>query len=153
MKSRANDPMRTHHHQHPHRGLFSYTLYATVLLFPPLEFGEELVLQRTPQTLTLVGELEEDDDEDDLEDDEDEDDDDDDEADEEVEVLLKFEHRDKEYNLVRFLDPILLVGRQDPDNAERCLLLTAEESDKVMPRLEGLFLDFHMQDNPDGILP
>ena len=119
------------------------------------EFGEELVLQRTPQTLTLVGELEEDDDEDEFEDeDEDDDDDDDDDgADEEVEVLLKFEHRDKEYNLVRFMDPILLVGRQDPDNAERCLLLTPEESDRVMPLLEGLFLDFHMQDNPDGILP
>jgi Protein of unknown function (DUF3727) len=98
----------------------------------------------------LVGELEEDDDEDELEDD---DDDEDDDADEEVEVLLKFEHRDKEYNLVRFMDPILLVGRQDPDNAERCLLLTPEESDRVMPLLEGLFLDFHMQDNPDGILP
>jgi hypothetical protein len=60
------------------------------------EFEEELVLQRTPQTLTLVGELEDD------EDDDDEDDDDEDyNGEEEVEVLLSFEHRDKEFNLVR----------------------------------------------------
>jgi hypothetical protein len=118
-----------------------------------VEFGEELVLQRTPQTLTLVGELEEDEDEDFEEGDSDEGDEDDEEDDEEVEVLLKFEHRDREYSLVRFLDPILLVGKKDPDNPERCLLLTTEESDQVMPLLEGLFLDYRLEDNPDGILP
>lgn len=114
------------------------------------EFGEELVLQRTPQTLTLVGELEE---EEEFEEDDDTDEDDEDDEDEEVEVLLTFEHRDREYNLVRLLDPILLVGRPDPDDEDRCLLLTNDESDKVMPVLEELFLDFHMQDNPDAILP
>lgn len=103
------------------------------------EFGEELSLQRTPQTLTLVGELEEDD-----EDDDDEDDDDDDleDGEEEVEVLLSFEHRGKEFNLVRLLDPVLLVGKDDPENPERMLLLTPEESEKVMPTLESMFLEF-----------
>jgi hypothetical protein len=101
------------------------------------EFGEELVLQRTPQTLTLVGELDEDD-----EDQEDDDDDDDnDEDEEEVEVLLSFEHRDMEFNLVRLLDPVLLVGKEIV--AGQRVLLSPDESEKVMPELEKMFLDFH----------
>ncbi|KAI2503141.1 Protein of unknown function (DUF3727) [Fragilaria crotonensis] len=101
------------------------------------EFGEELVLQRTPQTLTLVGELDEDDDED-----QDEDDDDDSDSDEEeVEVLLSFEHRDMEFNLVRLLDPVLLVGKEVV--AGQRVLLSPDESEKVMPELEKMFLDFH----------
>jgi hypothetical protein len=105
------------------------------------EFGEELVLQRTPQTLTLVGELEEDDEEE-------EDDDEDEEDDEEVEVLLTFEHRGKEYHLVRLLDPILLVGREpdevdDGKSMDMRVLLTPEESDAVMPMLEDIFLKYH----------
>lgn len=103
------------------------------------EFGEELSLHRTPQTLTLVGELEDEDD-----DDEDEDDEDDmEDGEEEVEILLSFEHRGKEFNLVRLLDPVLLVGKQDPENEERRLLLTLDESEKVMPVLENMFLEFH----------
>ena len=109
------------------------------------EFGEELVLQRTPQTLTLVGELEEEDEE--TEDDEDDDDDEEDE--EEVEVLLSFEHRGKEFHLVRLLDPILLVGKEpegDEDDSvsmDMRVLLTPEESDAVMPMLEEMFLKYH----------
>jgi len=120
------------------------------------EFGEELVLQRTPQTLTLVGELEDDEDEDD---EEEEDDDDDADGEEEVEVLLSFEHRGKEFLLVRLLDPILLVGKKptkallegndnnDDDKEEVTMdmrvLLTPDEADRVMPQLEELFLKFH----------
>jgi len=109
------------------------------------EFGEELVLQRTPQTLTLVGELEDDDTEDG---DEVEDEDDDDDGSESVEVLLQFTHRDKEFLLVRLLDPILLVGKKvetedDEVTMDMRVLLTPEESDKVMPVLEDLFLKFH----------
>ena len=111
------------------------------------EFGEELSLQRTPQTLTLMGELEEDDDDDDddedYNDDDEDDDDDDGIADEAVEVLLAFEHRGREFNLVRLMDPVLLVGKQDKDNEARRLLLTPEESDSVMPQLESMFLDSH----------
>jgi Protein of unknown function (DUF3727) len=110
------------------------------------EFGEDLVLQRTPQTLTLVGELEEDEDEDDEENEDEEDDD----EDEEVEVLLSFEHRDQEFSLVRLLDPILLVGKDNPDDGDENdddggtrLLLTPEESDEVMPVLEELFLEYN----------
>lgn len=119
------------------------------------EFGDELVLQRTPQTLTLVGELE-DDDEDDEEDfllDGDSDDDMDDNADgdEEVEVLLTFEHEGREYNLVRLLDPILLVGKQDEKQPLNRVLLSPEESDQVMPALEDMFLEFRA--DRDEMLP
>ena len=115
------------------------------------EFGEELVLQRTPQTLTLVGELEEDDDEDE---DDDENDDEDDElytGEEEVEVLLSFEHRGTEFNLVRLLDPVLLVGKTDPERPDLRILLTPEESDLVMPALEDMFLKYH--EDRDSMLP
>jgi hypothetical protein len=108
------------------------------------EFGEELVLQRTPQTLTLVGELEED------EEDEDEEgasgEEGAEDGDEEVEVLLSFEHRGTEFNLVRLLDPILLVGKNDPERPDLRILLTPEESDEVMPVLEELFLEFGDED-------
>ena len=118
------------------------------------EFGEELALQRTPQTLTLVGELDEDDeDEDDEEEGDDEDEDEDDEeGEEEVEVLLSFEHRGREFNLVRLLDPILLVGKNDPDRPDLRILLTPEESDEIMPVLEEMFLEFH-EERDDGMLP
>ena len=122
------------------------------------EFGEELVLCRTPQTLTLVGELEEDDDErfaeedPDLSMDNDTDEAEDDDGDEEeVEVLLSFEHRGKEFNLVRLLDPILLVGKKCEEDPEKRILLTQEESEKIMPTLEEMFLEFH--DDPDALLP
>jgi len=103
------------------------------------EFGEELALMRTPQTLTLVGELElggeEDDDyEFDLEDMDDEE--------EEVEILLSFDHDGKEFNLVRLLDPVLLVAKSDPGNVDARILLSPEESDKVMPYLEEMILDY-----------
>jgi Protein of unknown function (DUF3727) len=117
------------------------------------EFEEELVLQRTPQTLTLVGELDITDEEDEDDDDDDADDEEeDDDEDEEVEVLLSFEHREQEYSLVRLLDPILLVGKENPDdtnsgNEEGAggtrLLLSPEESETVMPILEELFLKYH----------
>jgi hypothetical protein len=126
------------------------------------EFDEELVLQRTPQTLTLVGELEDDDD-DEEEDDEDDDEEDDEDDEEEVEVLLTFEHREKEYHLVRLLDPILLVGKVDKKSSsdkasssleaspasENRILLTPEESNDIMPLLENMFLEFH--DDPDNL--
>jgi len=101
------------------------------------EFGEELVLQRTPQTLTLVGELEEGGDEEEMWEDaagEDEE--------EEVEILLSFEHEDTEFHLVRLLDPVLLVGKEHPDSGDRRVLLTPEESDQVMPELEEIFLAY-----------
>mmetsp|Transcript_25550 Transcript_25550/g.55975 ORF Transcript_25550/g.55975 Transcript_25550/m.55975 type:complete len:250 (-) Transcript_25550:50-799(-) len=109
------------------------------------EFEEELTLQRTPQTLTLVGELEDDDEE--LEDDDD-DDDDDGSDEEEVEVLMTFDHRGKEFNLVRLLDPVLLVGKPDPERADLRVLLTPKESEKIMPILEKTFLTYH-----DDVLP
>ena len=87
-------------------------------------------MQRTPQTLTLVGEMEEDE-----EDDDDSELDDEDTAGEEVEVLLTFEHRGKEYHLARLLDPILLVGKADENMPLNRILLSPEEADAVMPVL------------------
>ena len=104
------------------------------------EFGEELVLQRTSQTLTLMGELDDDEEEDDYDEEEEEDDYDGDEE-EEVEILISFEHKGTEYNLVRLLDPVLLVAKPDPENPSKRYLLSEEESDRVMPILEELFLD------------
>lgn len=100
------------------------------------EFGEELSLQRTSQTLTLMGELDDDD-----EDEYDEEDEEGDEDEEEVEIMLSFEHRGIEYSLVRLLDPVLLVAKQDPKYPQKRVLLDEEESNKVMPFLEDLFLE------------
>ncbi len=102
------------------------------------EFGEELALERTPQTLTLVGELEEG--EEDEEEDEEEDDDFIDDDEEDVEILLSFEHEGTEYCLVKLLDPIFLVGKAIAEDDQRVQLLTPEESDEVMPALEEMFL-------------
>ena len=112
------------------------------------EFEEELVLQRTPQTLTLVGELEEDDDD---RDDEDDDEDDEFNGEEEVEVLLSFEHRGKDYNLVRMLDPVLLVGKTDAERPDLRVLLTPDESEKIMPILEQTFMTY--VDDEDDLMP
>jgi len=111
------------------------------------EFGEELALQRTPQVLTLVGELEEDDDDEEDDEFDDDDDDDDEYGVEDVELLLAFEHRDQEYNLVRLMDPVLLVGKTDPERPDLRVLLTEEESEKVMPLLESAFLKYHEDGN------
>lgn len=100
------------------------------------EFGDELSLERTPQTLTLVGELEEgedddeEDDEDDLMDDE-----------EDVEILLSFEHDGTEYCLVRLLNPVLLVGKAISPDDNRVRLLAPDEADEVMPIIEEMFLN------------
>ena len=102
------------------------------------EFGEELSLERTPQTLTLVGELESG--EDDEEEEEDDEDDLIDDDEEDVEILLSFEHEDIEYCLVRLLDPVLLVGKTISEEDQRVRLLTPDESDNVMPALEEMFL-------------
>lgn len=101
------------------------------------EFGEELSLERTPQTLTLVGELDTDEDEEQEDDDDDLDDDE-----EEVEVLLSFEEDDVEYLLVRLLDPVLLVGKPMKGEKNKCVLLSPDESEKIMPILEDLFLEY-----------
>ncbi len=116
------------------------------------EFGDELSLQRTPQTLTLVGELEEEEEDEDDTDEDDEDDDSPYSGEEDVEVLLSFEHRGKEFNLVRLLDPVLLVGKRDPDRPDMRNLLTPEESDKIMPLLEDMFLKFHA-DGDGTVMP
>ena len=103
------------------------------------EFGEELALERTPQTLTLVGELEEGEEDDEGDEDDEEDFIDDDEED--VEILLSFEHEDTEYCLVRLLDPVLLVGKAISEDEQKVKLLTTDESDEIMPILEEMFLN------------
>ena len=115
------------------------------------EFGEELSLQRTPQTLTRVGELEEgggdeEDDEDDFGEEYDDDEEGVEDDEEEVEILLSFEHRDKEFHIVRLLDPVLLVGTTDTENEERRILLSPKKADAVMPTLEEIFLQNQKND-------
>lgn len=99
------------------------------------EFGEELTLARTPQTLTLIGELEDGDSDEELDLDANVDDDE-----EDVELLVEFEHEGRAYNLVRLIDPVLLVGRNTRDDDSKCYLLSPEEADEVMPLLEEMFL-------------
>jgi len=98
------------------------------------EFGEELTLARTPQTLTLMGELEEGDS------DEERDLGANDDDEEDVELLVAFEHEGRGYNLVRLIDPVLLVGRNTRNDDSKCYLLSPEEADEVMPLLEEMFL-------------
>ena len=43
---------------------------------------------------------------------------------------------DKEYTILRPLRPILLIGREDPDDYTRRILLTEEERNAILPRLE-----------------
>ena len=65
---------------------------------------------------------------------------------EEVEILLSFEHRDKEFHIVRLLDPVLLVGTTDTENEERRILLSPKKADAVMPTLEEIFLQNQKND-------
>jgi hypothetical protein len=94
------------------------------------QFGEDLVLQRTPQTLTLVGELEEEEEEND-----------DDTVPEEIQFLLSFVYEDQEYSLVRMRNPDFLVGKADSSNRDRRILLTPEESETIIPVIEALLID------------
>ena len=54
--------------------------------------------------------------------------------------MLSFEHRDKEFHIVRLLDPVLLVGINDTEKKERRILLSPKQADAVMPALEEIFL-------------
>ena len=60
---------------------------------------------------------------------------------EEVEMLLAFEHEGTQYNLVRLLDPILIVGKFKQGEIQNRVLLTPEESESILPALEDLFLE------------
>jgi hypothetical protein len=95
-------------------------------------FGEKVDLERTPQTLQLVGELDCDDDDDFWD------------------FVAVFQHRGKEYRVKHYVDeqPFFLVGKV-PDkvegevamNSDVRVLLTPEELDQIMPVLEP-FLQF-----------
>ena len=52
--------------------------------------------------------------------------------------LLNFEGPNgREYTILRPLRPILLVGKEDPEDYTRRILLSEEERREVLPRLEG----------------
>ena len=57
---------------------------------------------------------------------------------------MSFEENEREYHLVRLLDPVLLVGKGGGEDTR--ILLTPEESDRVMPKIEKLFLS-HQDDD------
>lgn len=44
---------------------------------------------------------------------------------------------------MRLLDPVLLVGKADPDDENKRILLSLEESEAIMPVLVDMFLEFH----------
>ncbi|GMI40068.1 hypothetical protein TeGR_g5049 [Tetraparma gracilis] len=107
------------------------------------ELGE-VRLARTAQTLTLVGDVEGDEEEEGEEEDEGGEEDEDvfvneDDGEEEVEMMLSFEFDAKEYHLVRMLDPVMLVGRADPEG--RVELLGDEEGERVLPLVERAFVE------------
>jgi len=93
-----------------------------------------------------IKELEESDADED-EDSDDYDDEDMEDSEEEVEILVSFEENGQEYHLVRLLDPVLLVGKDGNENTR--VLLTPEESDSIMPKLEEMFMNY--QEERDGM--
>ena len=90
--------------------------------------------------------MDEEDDEDDFGEEYDDDEEGMEDDEEEVEILLSFEHRDKEFHIVRLLDPVLLVGTTDTENEERRILLSPKNADAVMPALEEIFLQNQKND-------
>jgi hypothetical protein len=51
------------------------------------------------------------------------------------------------------MDPVLLVGKVDSERPDLRVLLTPDESEKIMPQLETAFLKYHEEDGPNSILP
>jgi hypothetical protein len=131
-------------------------------------FGTNLVLLKTPRTLTVIGDLDRicqsirdgnpiDDyldkefvnpytknsgKESSLENKEDNvrDDDETDDQENAAERLFSFEHEGRVYSLIRMLDQTIFVGKDDPASpAPRRLLLTSKESEKIIPQITKLF--------------
>jgi hypothetical protein len=108
-----------------------------------------LTLTRTPQYLTLVGDVDLDDDDDDEDDEQEYDaDGEEEEEDEEVQIILTFDKDGTEYTLVRELEPMLLVGKapqpedlNDVVTMDMRILLDAKESDAVVPKLMEMYND------------
>jgi hypothetical protein len=94
----------------------------------------DLTLVRSAATLTVSGELEENDPEE-LEDLDDEDDDEDDEDGETdlYEMLIQFRAGDREYGLYIPLDPFFVVARLQDGEA---VLVEGEEFERIQPRIE-----------------
>lgn len=84
----------------------------------------EFELLRTPATLTLAGDLGEE---------EEEVEEDGDEA--SAELLVSFQHTDKEYMVVRPLDLMLLVAIAEPNSADQRVLISNEVAEEIMPTL------------------
>jgi len=80
----------------------------------------DCTLRRTPASLTLEGDLGEEDEEDD-------------EA--TAELLVTFEYDGTEYNVVRPFDLMLLVATTDENNPEQNILIDDEKAEEVMPTL------------------
>lgn len=108
------------------------------------EFGEDFSLLNTPQTLTLTGDLDDDEYDEDIESQ-----DAIGEMEEEVEIIVTLDHEGVEYSLVRMLDPVLLVGKVLDGEDNKRLLLTEDESDVIMPKIEELFLEFNANEEDE----
>lgn len=124
-------------------------------------FGTNLVLLNTPQTLTIMGDLDlvckniqdgkpideyihkdfvNSFSDSDIPLDPQDDDIDEDESDNAAERLFAFEHKGYVYSLIRMLEPFIIVGKEDPTSlTPRHLLLTPEESKRGIPKITELF--------------
>ena len=56
-----------------------------------------------------------------------------------VELLLAFDFEEREYNLVRMMDPVLLVGKVSGDEG-RIELLSDRDADVILPVVEDTFM-------------
>ncbi|GMH81986.1 hypothetical protein TrVE_jg179 [Triparma verrucosa] len=97
------------------------------------EFGEDLQLVRSCGVLTLCGEIDWEEDEEEDENDKDGEDDE-----EEVEMLLAFEYDGREYNVVRMVDPVMLVGEEGEGGEVR---LIGEGREDVLEEIEKIFVE------------
>eukprot|EP00638_Chattonella_subsalsa_P002222 CAMPEP_0117757846 /NCGR_PEP_ID=MMETSP0947-20121206/14992_1 /TAXON_ID=44440 /ORGANISM="Chattonella subsalsa, Strain CCMP2191" /LENGTH=284 /DNA_ID=CAMNT_0005577853 /DNA_START=13 /DNA_END=867 /DNA_ORIENTATION=+ len=67
-----------------------------------------------------------------------------DEFEDEVDLIASFWYKDKEYSLLKLLDPVLLVAKYKSGN--RLTLLDEEEADEVNPKIEYL-METYILDN------
>ena len=100
------------------------------------EFEGECILMPTSGVLTVTGEWDFNEEEEEADEGKEEDDE------EPVEMLLAFDFNDREYNVVRLIDPVMLVGRVTKgEGGEERVTLLGEDDGDAMERIEEAFLE------------
>ena len=103
------------------------------------EFDDGLALVRSTGVLTVVGQLDDDDEEEGEDEGADQDEERWQEDEEAVELLLSFEFEDREYNLVRLLEPVLMLGRVEKDGVR--LLSEDERGEDIIKKAESFMME------------